>query len=117
MKAERLRQGAVVWFGLLAGCLATAVGAADGPALFTVNCANCHGKDGKAQTPIGRKLGAKDLSVSTLADDDIKRQIRGGKRDAGGKQLMPAFEDRFSDEEITALVAAAKSFRKKAVKE
>jgi hypothetical protein len=46
-------------------------------------------KDGKAQTPIGRKLGVKDLTQSKLTEADIKKQIVEGKRDEHGKEKMP----------------------------
>ncbi|HUL54502.1 MAG TPA: c-type cytochrome [Opitutaceae bacterium] len=86
--------------------------AADGPALFADNCASCHGADGKARTPAGRKVHAKDLSLSQLTDEGIVRQIREGFRDSHGQPAMPPFKERLSDEEIKALVPMVKSFRK-----
>ena len=95
---------------LLAG-LPTGRGA-DGPALFADNCASCHGMDGRARTPAGKKVHAKDLSLSVLTDDGIMRQIREGDRDSHGQPVMPPFKGRLSDEEISALVPVVKSFRK-----
>ena len=86
--------------------------AADGPALFAENCASCHGMDGKARTPAGKKVHAKDLSLSQLPDDGIARQIKEGYRDSHGQPAMPPFKDRLTDEEISALVPVVKSFRK-----
>ena len=87
--------------------------AADGQKLFNMNCASCHGADGKAQTAAGKMLGARDLSTSKLSDAEIENQIvNGGVKDANGKSKMPAFKDRLKPEEITALVAHVKSFRK-----
>jgi mono/diheme cytochrome c family protein len=85
--------------------------AAEGATLFKQHCALCHGKDGKANTPIAKKLGVKDLTVSKTADAEIERQIREGKLDDKGKVLMPAFAQKLSKEDITALLGTVKSFR------
>ncbi len=108
MKQLRIGLGLTALFAALAAPLAHA---ADGPALFKQNCALCHGKDGKANTPVARKFGAKDLSVSKTEDAEIARQIRDGKRDDKGKQLMPPFGEKLSAEDITALVGTVKAFR------
>ncbi|HZF73236.1 MAG TPA: c-type cytochrome, partial [Gemmatimonadaceae bacterium] len=55
--------------------------AADGKEVFAKQCASCHGPDGKAQTPIARKLGVKDLTQSKLTEAEIEKQIVEGKRD------------------------------------
>jgi mono/diheme cytochrome c family protein len=81
-------------------------------ALFADNCASCHGTDGKARTPAGKKLHAKDLSLSQLTDVGIVRQIKEGFRDSRGQPAMPPFKDRLSDEEINALVPVVKNFRR-----
>lgn len=90
---------------------AFAVAAADGAALFKQHCALCHGKDGKADTPAAKKFGAKDLSASKTEDAEIIRQIREGKRDDKGKQLMPGFGEKLSADDVTALLEKVKSFR------
>jgi len=59
---------------------------AGGEEQFSKNCAPCHGKDGKAQTSIARKLGVKDLTQSKLTDAEIERQIVDGRRDDYGKE-------------------------------
>ena len=45
-----------------------------GASLYTLNCANCHGEDGK----LGAS-GAKDLSTSHLTDAQIKKILQKGK--------------------------------------
>ena len=96
---------------LLSLTTAVAGSAADGAALFKQHCALCHGKDGKADTPAAKKFGAKDLSASKAEDAEIIRQIREGKRDDKGKQLMPAFGEKLSADDVAALLEKVKSFR------
>ncbi len=85
---------------------------ADGEGLFLKHCAACHGKDGKAQTPVARKLGVKDLSQSKLTDAEVEKQVVEGRRDERGNQKMPSFKGRLSPEELKSLIAAVKAFRK-----
>ncbi len=100
---------AVIAFTPLLGAIPIA--AADGPATFADFCAPCHGLDGHARTPAGRKLGAKDLAESKTTDAEIERQILNGMRDKNGKEKMPSFKDRVPSGAIAALVAHVKTFR------
>lgn len=84
----------------------------DGAALFEQHCIPCHGPDGRARTPAARKLGAKDLTESRLADPEITRQIVGGLKDKSGKERMPSFREKLTDPEVAALVGFVKSLRK-----
>src|SRR5689334_16322350 len=81
--------------------------------LFNKACAACHGKDGKANTPAGKKAGAKDLSTSKTTPAEIEKQIAQGKADARGTLAMPAFAGRITTEEIKALTDYVLAFRKK----
>ena len=101
-----------IFLALLLPVLAVAGRAADGPALFADNCASCHGLDGRARTPAGKKVHARDLTLSKLTDAEIEKQIREGTKDRGGRVAMPAFKDQLSDDDIKALIAVVKSFRK-----
>ena len=47
---------------LLGGALCWSAAAGDVTAIWNMNCAACHGKDGKGQTMMGRKLAIKDLT-------------------------------------------------------
>jgi len=98
---------------LLATATANPGRAADGAVIYENNCAPCHGLDGKARTPAGKKLGAHDLSESKLADDAIAAQIRNGIKSPQGAEKMPAFKDRLNPEETSAVAAFVKTFRKK----
>ena len=85
--------------------------AGDSTAVFENNCASCHGSDGRAQTPQGRKMKAHDLRESRLTEAEIERQIREGSRIKKGITGMPAFGRDLTDAEIQALIVKVKSFR------
>jgi mono/diheme cytochrome c family protein len=80
--------------------------------LYNTHCSGCHGKDGKATTPIAKQLGVRDLTQSKTTDAEIAKQIREGKQGPGNKTLMPAFKDRLSEAEQQLLVDRVKEFRK-----
>jgi mono/diheme cytochrome c family protein len=84
---------------------------ADGKDVFIANCAPCHGPDGKAHTPAGRKLGAKDLTASKLTDAEIRKQVTEGFKDQRGL-VMPPFKDVLNSDQTDAVVAFVMSLRK-----
>jgi cytochrome c553 len=89
--------------------------AADAKALYESDCAKCHGADGKGDTKMGKKLGAKDYSDAkvqeALKDDAAAKAIKEGLKDADGKSLMKPAEG-LSDNDIKGLVAYMRSFKK-----
>lgn len=89
-----------------------AVASEDGRRTFEEFCAPCHGLDGKARTPAGKKLGAHDLGESKLADAEITEKILNGVREKNGKEKMPAFKDRVPAAALPELVAYVKTFRR-----
>ena len=98
----------------LVGASSSGAMAADagGKAIFEKSCVSCHGKDGKAQTPVARKLGVKDLTQSKLADGEMEKQLTDGKKDDRGNQKMPPFKGKLSPEEIKSLIELVKRLRK-----
>ena len=89
--------------------------AADGKALYEKDCQKCHGADGKGDTKMGKKSGAKDYSTAKvqeeLKDDAAIKAIKEGYKDKEGKVVMKPTEG-LSDEDIKALVAHMRSFKK-----
>jgi len=89
--------------------------AADAKAIYAKDCAKCHGEDGKGETKMGKKLGAKDYTdakvQAELKDDAAFKAIKEGLKDKEGKTLMKPAEGT-SDEDIKALVAYMRTFKK-----
>jgi len=94
---------------------AMTVAAADAKENYEKSCAKCHGADGKGQTKMGAKLGIKDYTdakvQADLKDDAAFKAIKEGVKDKEDKTLMKPAEN-LSDEEIKALVAHMRSFKK-----
>ncbi len=89
--------------------LATPLFAADGAALYKANCNTCHGPTGAGDTPAGKMMKAKPLGgadVQKLSDAEITATI------TNGKNKMPKFGQKLSAEEIKALVAYVRTFKK-----
>jgi cytochrome c551/c552 len=79
------------------------------------HCAKCHGPDGKGDTKMGQKLSIKDMTdakvQAAFKDDQAFKSIKEGIKDADGKVKMKPSEG-LSDDEIKALVAYVRSFKK-----
>jgi mono/diheme cytochrome c family protein len=97
---------------LLAGLPLAAAEPVDGRQIFGDHCASCHGTDGRARTPAGRKVGAKDLAQSTASEAEVRERILAGLKDPGGAIRMPSFADRLSPEAVSAVAAYVKTFRR-----
>ena len=89
--------------------------AADAKENWKNSCAKCHGADGKGDTKMGQKLGVKDYTdpkvQADLKDDAAFKAIKEGVKDKDDKVVMKPV-DGLSDDEIKALVAQVRSFKK-----
>ncbi len=74
----------------------------DARAVYTLNCASCHGPDGTLKAS-----NAKDLSISSLDEKAVEQMIRKGN----DKGMMP-YEDMLSTPEIKGLVKFVQNLRK-----
>ncbi|HVR39713.1 MAG TPA: cytochrome c [Thermoanaerobaculia bacterium] len=82
---------------------------ADGASIYKSKCAMCHGPDGKGQTTMGKNLKIRDLGsadVQKQSDQEL------AKITADGKGKMPAYKAKLSAEEIKAVVAFIRTFKK-----
>ena len=89
--------------------------AADAKTNWDNNCAQCHGKDGKADTKMGKTLQAKDLTdpkvQAEFTDAKATESIKNGVKQ-NGKTTMKAFGGKLSDDEIKVLVAYVRTLKK-----
>jgi cytochrome c553 len=89
--------------------------AADVKENYKAHCTKCHGEDGKGDTKMGKKSGCKDYTdpkvQDELKDDKAIKAIKEGMKE-GDKELMKPFAEKLSDDEIKALVAHMRTFKK-----
>ena len=80
------------------------------PPTYKAKCSACHGADGKGETPMGKKMGIKDLAspdVQKMSDAELTAVI------ADGKDKMPSYKKSLKPEQIKELVAYIRSLAKK----
>jgi cytochrome c6 len=94
---------------------ALATKAADGKAIYEKECTKCHGADGKGDTKMGKKYGAKDYTDAKvqdeLKDEAAIKAVKEGYKDKEGKVIMKPSEG-LSDDDIKAVVAYMRKFKK-----
>lgn len=81
--------------------------AADGYALYSQYCASCHGKDGRASTAKGKRVGATDLTGDWNTDP-----VRGIRIITNGRDEMPSFKSKLKPDEIQAVWERVLKFKK-----
>jgi mono/diheme cytochrome c family protein len=86
--------------------IAMPVFAADGSATFKAKCAMCHGADGTKENP--------GMGVKSLAGADIQKNSDADLVGAvsKGKNKMPAYAGKLSDDEIKGVVAFVRTLKK-----
>lgn len=104
-----VQSGVVTLAATLAFGAATCAYAQDDPAaLYKSKCQACHGADAKGDTPAGKKVGAKDFhspEVAKMPDTELFDIIK------KGKQKMPAYDKKLTDDQTKALVKYIRSLK------
>ena len=89
--------------------------AADAKENWDKQCAKCHGKEGKGDTKMGRKLSISDLTDAKVqekfTDDQAFKAMKEGVKDKDGKQTMKPTEG-LSDADLKALVGYVRGLKK-----
>lgn len=78
--------------------------------LWKTKCQSCHGPDGSGNTPAGKKIGARDLrspEVQKLTDAQLIEIT------TKGKNKMPAYDKKLTEQQIKDLVAYVRQLGKK----
>ncbi len=81
--------------------------------IYSKHCAECHGKDGRAQTSKGRFSHARDLTDAKwqddVSDERIFNSIMNGRNVRGN---MPAFSDKLNQQDADGLVGYVRKLKK-----
>ena len=95
--------------------IAISLRAADAKENWTKHCLKCHGADGKGETKMGRQSGVKDYTdpkvQAELKDENAIKIIKEGIVEKGKKKMDP-YGEKLTDDEIKALVAYIRGFKK-----
>ena len=114
MKTKHIIKPAIASMLLLALAGGT-TRAADTRELWDKNCASCHGKDGRGDTKMGKKAEVKDYTdpkfQAEYKEDKGIKTIKEGLME-NGKERMKPYADKFTDDEIKALAAYVRTFKK-----
>jgi len=76
---------------------------------YKAKCAMCHGADGTSNTPAGKAMKAtsfKDPAVAKASDAELFGAVK------NGKNKMPAYAAKLSDEQIKSVVAYVRTLAK-----
>jgi cytochrome c553 len=99
----------------LALAAASAAWAADVKENWDKNCLKCHGADGKGNTKMGKQSGVKDYTdpkvQEEMKDENAIKAIKEGIVEKGKKKMDP-YKDKLTEEEIKALIAYMRAFKK-----
>jgi cytochrome c553 len=91
--------------------------AADAKENWDKDCAKCHGPDGKGDTKMGKKLEVKDYTdaklQASMKDEEMAKAIKEGVKEKNSDKVkMKGFAETLSDDEVKALVAYFRAFKK-----
>ena len=84
--------------------------------IWSKECAKCHGTEGKADTKMGKKIGAIDFTdpqkQAKFTDEQMFKTIKEGVKDQQGKITMKPFGEVLKVDEINEMIAFIRAFKK-----
>jgi cytochrome c553 len=83
-------------------------GAADAAENWKTMCAKCHGANGEGKKPMKTKDYTDPAVQAQYTDTQLFDDTKNGVKDT----KMPAFAEKLSDDDINALVALIRTFKK-----
>lgn len=84
--------------------------AVDAPTIYNRQCVSCHGRDGRGRTRKGRQTHARDMTDASWQDDVSDERLFNSI--SNGRNKMPAFRKKVSENDIDALVAHVRRLRR-----
>jgi mono/diheme cytochrome c family protein len=100
--------GMAAMFLLAVSIAAPVMAQGDVAAVYKTKCAMCHGADGKGDTPVGKKMGARAFQSPEVAkeSDQLLFDIT-----LNGKAKMPLYKGKLTDDQIKSLVKYIRSLK------
>jgi cytochrome c6 len=106
----RVFRCAIPLFAAVFLLIPSAHGQGDAASVYKAKCATCHGADGKGDTPVGKKLGARDFASPEVRKETDAELIAITTK---GKNKMPGYASSLKDAQIKDLVAYVRGLAKK----
>jgi len=88
-------------------------GVADGPKIYALACAQCHGERGQPTAQMMANIGVKPLNSAAVRDGLSDAQIRSQVQKGSQNRNMPAFGNALTADQIDAVVAHVRTFAPK----
>lgn len=105
----------LLFLATLSTLSAISLSAAEPREIWDKHCASCHGKDGKGETKMGKKLEVRDYTdpkvQEAIKDDKAIQAIKDGITEKGKEKMKP-FKDKVSDEETKELLKLIRSIKR-----
>lgn len=97
-------------FNVLGVPTSSEAAAADGATIYNRQCVSCHGRDGRGRTRKGRQTHARDMTDGSWQDDVSDERLFNSI--SNGRNKMPAFRKKISENDIDTLVAHVRRMRR-----
>jgi cytochrome c6 len=94
----------------MAGLWTVPLAAQDSAGLYKSKCAMCHGADGKADTPMAKRLGVRSFASPEVQKESDAELIEITSK---GKNKMPPYGKSLKEPEIKGLVGYIRELGKK----